>query len=256
MNFDKLHSIILREEKDPIAEAEDWYEWVNWNDTDITLEEYQQLKDKFNLVSDHIIKNKIAKLYDEQNTVYLEFFPEHQTFDVWAKDDEDVEETVMRLPESEALELLGIEEDDVWMGHWECTIKDAQEFPGMVYHYTTPEKWEEIQEHGGLIPSYGSGLTNRNASGVFTTCDPEELEVGTYGDVRLDIDLARFKTENNLPKLEINPEPEVLEVELHRNLLSKFGIDSREEVSSDMSPYTMIVNHFIPVEYITTSYEE
>jgi len=248
MKFSEMYSILF--ENDNIQDADDWTEWLYYNDTDIELNEFKSLVDKFHLKVEHIIKNKIAKVSDGNNQMYLEFFPEHQTFDLFARDEDDLTDTIQRLQDYQILELLGINEEDVYMSGWERTIKDARENPGTTYHYTTEEKWDAIQEHGGLIGSYGSGLTNRSAHGIFTTIDAEELVIGTYGDICLELNLSQFQKDNNLKELDVNPEPEVLEVELRNSLLSEFGIESQEEAFSDMSPFTMIVNHAIPLKYI------
>jgi hypothetical protein len=248
MQFPEMYSILF--ENDNIEDFDDWTEWLDYNDMDIDLNDFKSLVEKFHLKVEHIIKNKIAKISDGNNAMYLEFFPESQTFDVWAKDEDDLTDTIQSLQDYQILELLGIDEDDVYISGWECSIKDAREHPGVTYHYTTEEKWEQIQKHGGLIGSYGSGLTNQSAYGIFTTIDAEELAIGTYGDVCLELNLSEFQKDNKLKELDVNPEPEVLEVELRNLLLNKFNIESQDEASSDMSTFTMIVNHAIPLKYI------
>jgi hypothetical protein len=247
MKFNELHSLIV--ENDAIDEYDDWTDWLEWNETDITQEELSQLIKTFQLSLEAIIDGKILKLSDDNTTFYLETFPEHDSFDVWSEE-KDVEETIARMREDQILDFLGISEENLWIGGWESTIEETRQSPPTVYHYTTEKKWKAIQKEGEMFTSYGTGITNRSASGIFTSLSPEEHAIGSYGDVCLEIDLASFKKENGLSELDINPEPEVLEVTLQNALLNKFGIESYREPSSDMSELTVIVNHSIPVKYI------
>jgi hypothetical protein len=47
------------------------------------------------------------------------------------------------------------------------------------------------------------------------------------------------------------PEPDILEKTINETLCHKLGIEFEDDTSSDMSDFTMIVNHSIPVEFIT-----
>lgn len=232
------------------VDDDSWIYWLEDNEYGISINDFKSLIEKYNLRYVHVIKNKIVALTDGESTVYMEFDPKNNELDVWAWNVDEVSDKIQNMNESDIEDLLEISEDDVYISGWECTIKDAKEHPGMVYHYTTEEKWEYIQQHGGMKTSYGTGMTNRNAVGIFTSVDMEEHAIGTYGDVCLAIDLASYKKDSNLVELNVLPEPEVLEAELANILGNKFGIDDIREPSSDMSPYTMIVNHSIPIKYI------
>ena len=119
-----------------------------------------------------------------------------------------------------------------------------------MYHYTTPEKLELIKSSGKMIGSYGTGINNRSAYGIFTTVNIEEYQDGIYGDVCLEIDLSRLKLENNMSEISVEYEPEVSEYLIHEYIGSTLEIDFNAEIPSDMSPYTLIVKHTIPTKYI------
>ena len=231
-------------------EDDTWIYWLEDNEYGITIEDFKKLIQKYKLSYVHIIKNKIAELTDGQSKVYLEFDLKSNELDVWAWNLDEVSNKIENMDDFDILNLLGLSEEDVYISGWECTIKDAQEHPGTVYHYTTEDKWDDIQLHGGMKTSYGTGLTNRGAVGIFTSVDAEEHALGTYGDVCLAIDLSSYKTDNNISRLNLSPEPEVLETELKNILANKFGLDDISESSSDMSIFTMIVGHGIPLKYI------
>jgi hypothetical protein len=127
------------------------------------------------------------------------------------------------------LDLLGISENDVYISGWQCTIKNAKENPGTVYHYTTVDKWQKIQETSVLKQSRGTGLTNRSSYGIFTSVDSEEYAIGTYGDICLSLNLSQFKNDSNLNELELSPEPEVIENELRNATAHRLDIQKNFE---------------------------
>jgi hypothetical protein len=246
MKLNRLVNLILEES---VEEYETWDDYLDW-ESDLEKSDLLAMKEKFGCTITSKLNGKILEVTDGNKTMWLEW--DGDTANIWANDIDDVNSNLYRMSEGDLFEMAGISEDELYVDGWESTIGDAKEYPGTVYHYTTEEKWEEIQEDGGLKPSYGSGLTNRHASGVFTSIDPEEHAMGTYGNVCLAIDLQKFKTENNLKTLDIFPEPEVMETALQNTIKHKLGIENKDsEASQDMSTYTMIVNHYIPIEYVS-----
>lgn len=165
----------------------------------------------------------------------------------------DIIQFIYDSDESKILNILGIEEENVYvleMG----TLQEIRESPGIVYHFTTEEKWSDIKKDGYMIGSRGTGLTNKVSYGIFTTTDPEEYATGTYGNVLLKIDLQSFKEENGLSQLNIELEPEWFETIIKNSLASKLQIEHEFENSNDTSPFTLIINHKIPVKYIERIY--
>jgi hypothetical protein len=99
----------------------------------------------------------------------------------------------------------------------------------------------------------GAGLTNRFSHGIFTSVDPEEHASGTYGDVCLELDMDAFKNANNLSEVNLEYEPDIEEYLLRDLIRSKLELDDMKiqlDSSSGMSPYTIIVGHDIPVQFI------
>lgn len=248
MTFGKFYDLIF-ENQDKFADfGDDWHDYIVYTDS-FSKEELKEAIAFFGLSYSFPIKNKIIKLNKGQEEIWLEYDGDDE-FIVWAKSEDDILSTIYSMQDYQILQLVGIDEDDIYIGAQESTLRDIKEHPGSVYHYTTEEKREAIQKSGGMNGSYGTGLTNRSSHGIFTSSDPEEHAVGTYGDVCLELNLTEFMKANNLPKLDISLEPEVLETELQNLLLYKLELPNENEASQDMSAFTLIIHHDIPLKYI------
>lgn len=164
----------------------------------------------------------------------------------------DINEWIENVDDDEALQLLGLEDGDLYIGDI-GPLRDIRENPGEAYHYTTEEGWEGIQRDGFIRQGHGTGLYNRGNSGVFVSINPEEYATGTYGNVLLTIDLERFKTESGLKSLNIDVEEPVRSGIIKECLANKLEIDRSTDWSSDYSINTLIVGHNIPVKYIKAS---
>ena len=181
---------------------------------------------------------------------------QHNGQDYWFEDDFDdyklidnMQQWIYDVRESEALEILQLQEEDIHMNGVDSTLKDLRDNPGTVFHWTTEEKWEDIQASGELRGSYGTGINNRSAHGIFTSVDAEEYEMGSYGNVCLEIDLGAFHKDYG-GSLNLDCEPEVLEAAIREALAYKLGVEGVFEASIDISPMTVIVGHAIPLKYI------
>lgn len=239
-------------EADALEEYESWDEYFDEEQYSMPKDDISFFVKKFNLSYERY--GNIVKFYEgDLGSVWTTYDPSDETFDAVAFNDDDMSNHISNMGESELVEHLGIEdESDVYIGCWEATIRDFQENPVIVYHHTTEEGLEEIQESGDLRGVYGTGLTNRSAFGIFTTLDPEEHALGTYGDIQLSIRLDQFKESEKLEKLELWPEPDVLEHALVEAMHAKLELpDNYNEVPSDMSPFTVIVGHTIPLKFVT-----
>ena len=192
--------------------------------------------------------NSIYKIYDYY---YLLKNDNDHYYEKWCRV-RDIEETIDYMEDQDILNLLGKEEDEIYIDGWECNIDDLQKNPPVLYHYTTEEAWEEIQESGELVGGSGTGLGNRSANGIFTSFDSEEYAIGTYGDICLEINLPAYKKDNGLEEVSLYPEPEILEVSIRNLLKSYFDNVSLDEVpnSSGVSSLTVIINDTIPLKYI------
>lgn len=160
-------------------------------------------------------------------------------------------EWIYNQSESDIIELLGVDESDVYISGLESTLKGLQENLSKAYHYTNKSAWEEIQEEGFLRTSSGTGLGNRYAHGIFASIDPEEYADGTYGEVCLEIDLDKLRSIMGEKTLNIYPEPEVMESVLGETLANVMGVNCNIEHSRDISPFTVIINHVIPFECVS-----
>lgn len=166
---------------------------------------------------------------------------------------DDIEDWAQNLTENEFTRIFKFTVEDLYNPYLEGTLKDCQEFPPTVYHYTTEEKWDEIQESGVLNTTYGTGITNRNSRGVFCSVDWETNQLGSYGDVCLAIDLAKLKDVLKLSELNLSYEPEVEEYLLADFISSVMDLNIYNEISSSggMSLDTIIVNHRIPISCVS-----
>lgn len=258
MKFEDLYRLLKESEKqlefdlgdDRMAGYTSWADFLHDNDSGISKQELKILIKRFDASYEWINKPKLLKLYDSEHTMWLES-EDGEEFDVWAKSEDDLVQSAYGMQDYHLLEYIGLTEDDIYIDGWESTIGDFCKNPGTVYHYTTEDGWEGIQADGGINTGYGTGLTNRHTSGVFCSTNREEHATGTYGDVCLALDLASYMKNNNLEKIEAEPEPEVFETAIRNQFYHKMGIADRQDESSyDMSTFTVVVGHSIPVKYI------
>lgn len=225
--------------------------WANFLDdnNEIGEDELPEFIKHFGISRDIFCEGRVIKLSKQEQSYWLK--KSDDIYEVWATNEEDLLDNLVNMNESEKLELIGIEEEDVYISGWECSIKDMEETGGTVYHYTDKEGIREIKKSGEIRPSFGSGISNRHAYGIFTSVDAEEYADGTYGNILIEIDLTRFLADSGLEKLNISPEPDVLEAAIDDALANKLDITDHEScVSSDMSAFTVIVNHSIPIKYL------
>jgi len=244
-----LKKLILENGEDINSDLwDDWIEYIRHNEYTIPKDEIKKLIKKFNLQYELLLK-VIVHLYKGNESVYLEYRPDDEAFDYI----KDIEQWLYDLDDSRMENLLGYAAEDIYNGHIEGTLKDMKSDAGKVYHYTTEDKWEEIQQSGGMRGSSGTGLTNRYISGIFTSTDPAEHAMGTYGDICLELDLSSFKKANNIPELNLSYEPDIEEYFLRNAVKSQLKLDNIEinmDSSGGMSPHTIIVHHNIPIRFI------
>lgn len=240
-----------REEEPPeYTNYDDWTDYLDFEDS-IEISHLDDFIKRFKLIGVYYLNNEYLNLHDNKNSYWLE--KSDDLYEKIEKSNKDMEnDYIPNLPEHIKLKELNLTEDDIYISGWETTIGELKENPGLVYHYTTEEKWEKIKKSGELLTSYGSGLSNRNAIGVFTSVSPDTYAEGTYGDVLLEIDLTSFKNEEGFEKLDLEPEPDVLEAAINQTFANALGFSEYSEyITSDMSPETVIVGHSIPIKYIT-----
>lgn len=241
----KLKQLILESETDNSDEWDNWMEYLDYFDYDIDKNQVVKLIKKHGLNGRKYLGGRIVKLWDRNQECYLE----HDKSDGTISLIKNIDQWVYDKGE----DVIDIDSSEIYNAWVESSLKDLKENPGKVYHYTTEEKWNEIQRSGQMVGSAGTGLTNRWAYGIFTSTDPEEYASGTYGNVCLELDLERFKQDSGLVALDLSFEPDVMEYLIRNYIRSQLELEgSHDDIDSSggMSPYTVIVAHNIPIKYI------
>lgn len=228
-----------------VEEFDDWIEYIKYESYAMPKEDIRQLIQKFGLQGKKYLDGKMVKLWDDKRFAWLEF--DGDTLDYV----DNIGEWLSNLNDYEYAEYV---DPEIIYNSWvESSLNDLKENPGKVYHWTTEEKWEKIQQSGKMVGSSGSGLNNRGAYGIFTSINPEEYAIGSYGNICLELDLERFLKESGKPKLNLAWEPQVEEYLVREYLRSVLEIENdRDEIENDggISPYTVVVNEVIPIQYV------
>jgi hypothetical protein len=220
---------------------DNWHEYIKYFEYDIEKADISKLIKRFGLKGKGFFDNRIIEIYGDE-PVYLLYDSDNETFSVI----KDITQWIWDVDASN----IGVDPDTIYNNWVESSLKDLRQNPGKVYHYTTPEKFELIKQDGEMIGSYGTGINNRGSYGIFTSTDPQEYSLGTYGDICLEIDLESFKRDSGLPELNLEFEPEVIDYITREYLAHVLKIEICDDLPSDMSPYTVVVNHVIPIKYI------
>lgn len=239
-----------REEELPkYHDYDDWTNYLDFEDS-IELDQMEGFVNKFGLKSFLYMEGSYLNIRDDKNSYWLE--KSDDSYDkIEDSDDEMKNNYIPGLQDHEKLNDMRITEDDLYIDGWETTIGELRKNPGLVYHYTNEDNLKKIKKTKELRPSFGSGLTNRNAHGIFCSVSPDTYADGVYGDILLEIDLNSFKESEGLTKLDLEPEPDILESSINATFAHKLGfVDYSEYVSDDMSSETIIVGHVIPIKYI------
>lgn len=244
MKFSEFYKLITENDDDDL----EWFDQIAEQEY-YDVDELKELISRYNLSHSFMIRNNknFLKVHDQNHDVVMVRDGNDDTYTYV----ENLPDYVEQLSNDEIEGLIGYGVDSVYNGAVETTLKEMEEHPGTVYHYTTDEGWEEIQEAGFLRTGRGSGMNNRHVFGVFTSISPETYADGSYGDICLAIDLTQMMKDLNLPKLSLSFEPEIEDYMMQDAICSMLGIDNRFEHGSDVSQETVIVHHQIPVKFIT-----
>ncbi|HOT88257.1 MAG TPA: hypothetical protein PL028_01805 [Bacteroidales bacterium] len=247
----KSHKRIQRITEDKYDSVDKWDNWLDYLKEDgygIDIVIIKQLIKKFNINIKGYFKHKILRIWDEKQVAYLY---NDDTENVEYMYVEDIKEFIDLFDVDNADEL-GIDPEKIYNPWIESSLYDLKRNPGIVYHWTTKEKWEEIQKSGKILQSNGTSLTNQNYRGIFTTYNPEEYDTGIYGNICLEINLNAFMESVGYAFLTLEFEPETTEYLLKDYIYR--GLDLTGEVhfpnSDGVSPYTIIVGHNIPIKFI------
>ena len=118
--------------------------------------------------------------------------------------------------------------------------------PSIVYHATNCDNVDDMLEEG-LNGSSGTGLGNRNTSGVFTSLNSDGY-IESYGDCVFSIDTVQMKNDGYTPEVEI--EPEILEYNIISALNHILKNDEEIELSGDIDFDTIIIGGNVPPKYL------
>ena len=218
------------------------------------------------VMQEEVQRDAIEAAYDEYYKDrylddYLEQFEENEreeaveNFEVqYTK--EDIYNFVMSLNEMELEQF--VPEQDLYVG--EGFLRDV----GLVYHQTEP-KYDQTEEElvesikeTGLNPSYGSGLTNRGESAVFTSQEIDEMN--TYGYMVIEINVDNMLNDGYITLDDLSYESEVTEynqrVAIDYSLSEHGNTNEYDPPSSDMSSYTVLIRKNVPSKYIQIHNED
>jgi hypothetical protein len=123
--------------------------------------------------------------------------------------------------------------------------------PAILYHGTTSDNWEEIQESGEIeARSDSRGVSNRGmADAVFTSLNQEGTE--SYGDVVLEINTLKMKNDSYMP--EVSGEEPLIVNEQRASIANVLGYHEfvQDDYSSDgLSSETIAIFGSIPLKYV------
>jgi len=122
---------------------------------------------------------------------------------------------------------------------------------GKVYHGTTEENWEEIQQDGELrIKDETRGLYNRGTgAAIFASYNPGDTD--SYGEVTLEIDVGQMIADAYTPQ--VSKEGPLDTAEMRRSIAYRLGIEDFYDDSASSDGYsedTVIFHKNIPLKYI------
>jgi len=127
--------------------------------------------------------------------------------------------------------------------------REFWESPSTLYHNTTEENADGIEEDGLEARDMSRGLTNRDTgAAVFTTSNPDEAVYGSYGPVTFEIDTDAMRRDGYKPF--VAQEGPVLEYELQGALAHALGSTWQPEIEQGLSFDTVVVFGDIPAKYL------
>jgi hypothetical protein len=128
---------------------------------------------------------------------------------------------------------------------------NPEKYDGIVYHSTNEDNLESIKQYGLRPESRSRGITNKGVgAAIFSSYEPDEL--GTYGDILIEIDLKKARELN--PKLQTGLEPPVEEFLRRSAIANKLGIENSDifmpSQSDGVYENTLIIYGNVPKDAI------
>lgn len=129
---------------------------------------------------------------------------------------------------------------------------DPETYSGVVYHSTTEDNVESINENGLRPENRTRGITNRGiGSAIFTSHEPDPMQ--SYGEILVTIDLDKARKLN--PDIQTGLESPIEEYLRRSVIASELGIEDTyqfEPSSSDgVREDTLVIYGHVPREAIT-----
>lgn len=124
--------------------------------------------------------------------------------------------------------------------------------PSPLYHATSEENADRIEKTGLAARNKTRGLTNRGTGpAVFTTIEPDEAALGTYGNVVFEIDTDAMKRDGYTPH--VGMEEPLARSELKSALGHKVGLEdySWDDGFDGLSNSTVVIYGHIPAKYLS-----
>lgn len=158
---------------------------------------------------------------------------------------ENPDELIYDLNDDTILEFFNYD-DQRWSDKfWESVGSNRK-----VYHATVEEFWPTIKDNGLEQRSDSRGITNRNTrSAVFVTTNIEELDIGTYGDVHLEINLSAMKSDGYMPRIS-QEEPYIID-NYRAAIANLLDVEYDHNAGDGISPDTLVIFGDIDPKYIT-----
>ena len=118
-----------------------------------------------------------------------------------------------------------------------------------LYHGTSTENWQQIQQSGVLSPKCRTrGISNRGVSCAIFTSTEYETASQSYPIV-LEINIGQMKTTGFRP--EVSQEPDVEKGEAAQSLAHAIGLEAFDvDIEGGMDPETIIIYAPIPIKYV------
>jgi len=156
---------------------------------------------------------------------------------------EDFEDWFLSMWEDEAVDLVKLEEPDIW--------KDEIGEGSVLYHATQPEYVDSILKNGLEIAGKTRGTANKwVGAAVFTSWNKDSIDA--YGSSVFEIDVGKMKEDGVTPDLE--EEPTVMEAKAKRKIAGMFDFYNYDDdlgmASGGISEETVIVHGNIPAKYL------
>ena len=96
----KKHFDDMKKKEDERYDYEDWKDFFQF-ESDITKNDIRNIIEKYNLSCEFIAKNHFLHLYNKDESVYLEYFPNSEEYEFFAYDKNDIRNKISNMSETQ-----------------------------------------------------------------------------------------------------------------------------------------------------------